>query len=403
METNKKRLHSIFLGVAGCVVLYWLLHETEQLQSILNTVWTILAPFVVGAAIAFILNVPMRGIERLYQRIPKLGLRRGLSILTTILLVLLVLVGVIYLLIPQIIMTLESLVATLPGFFGRIQNAITKYLTDNPQVMTWLSENTNFSGINWGSLIEKAVSLISNSVTSIVEQVLAAAVSIGTGVFNAIISLVFGIYCLSRKEILARQGRRLLYSFVPEKAADETVRILRMTNVTFSNFISGQCLEALILGCMFAVTMPIFGMPYVPLISMIIAVTALIPIVGAFAGCAVGAFFILVQDPMMAVWFVVLFLVLQQIEGNLIYPRVVGTSVGLPGMWVLLAVAVGGDLMGIGGMLLMIPLASVLYALAREITDKRLISRGISKEKVTDHPPELRSKFGRKNKEKTKK
>ena len=184
-----------------------------------------------------------------------------------------------------------------------------------------------------------------------------------------------------------------MYAFLPEKAGDEIIRILRMTNSTFSNFISGQGLEAVILGMMFAVCMSIFGMPYMPLVSVVISVTAMVPIVGAFAGCAVGAFFILVHDPMMAVWFVVMFLVLQQIEGNLIYPKVVGTSIGLPGMWVLVAVAVGGSLMGVGGMLLMIPLASVLYALLREITDKRLAERKISSYKLQAQPLVLRSGF----------
>ena len=196
-----------------------------------------------------------------------------------------------------------------------------------------------------------------------------------------------------RKEILARQGRRILYSVVPERAGDEAVRILRMTNATFSNFLTGQCLEAVILGCMFAISMTIFKMPFMPLVSVIIAVTALVPIIGAFTGCILGAFFILVQDPLLAVWFVIMFLTLQQIEGNLIYPHVVGSSIGLPGMWVLVAVAIGGDLMGVGGMLLMIPIASVLYALAREITNKRLESLGIDREKLQDHPPEIVSKF----------
>ena len=192
---------------------------------------------------------------------------------------------------------------------------------------------------------------------------------------------------------MARQGRRLLYSLLPEAVCDEIVRILRMTNSAFSNFISGQCLEACILGCMFAVTMAIFGMPYIPLVSVLVAVTALVPLVGAFVGCFLGALFILVDSPLQAVWFVVLFLVLQQIEGNLIYPKVVGTSIGLPGMWVLVAVSVGGDTMGIGGMLLMIPLASVLYALLREFTNYRLKQRNIDPDKLLDHPPELTSKF----------
>jgi predicted PurR-regulated permease PerM len=171
-----------------------------------------------------------------------------------------------------------------------------------------------------------------------------------------------------------------------------------MSNSTFSNFISGQCLEAVILGLMFTVCMTIFGMPYMPLVSVTIAVTALVPIVGAFVGCIVGAFFILIDSPVLAFWFVIMFLILQQIEGNLIYPRVVGTSIGLPGMWVLVAVAVGGDLMGVAGMLLMIPLASVLYALAREFTDKRLAAKGIEQEKLQAQLPILKSEFKEKRK-----
>ncbi len=396
MELNKKTLRSIFLGVAGCIVLYWLLHETERLAAVLRAGWAVLSPFAVGAAIAFILNVPMRAIERWFGGIKKAGLRRGLSILLTLVAVALVLAGVFYLLLPQLVQTLESLVASLPGFLGRVQEQVNAYLNQHPEVLKWLTENTDFAAINWSDLIQKAVSLVTNSISAIVDGAISAVVSLGTGIFNAVLSLVFALYCLGRKEILARQGRRILYAFLPEKAGDEIVRVLRMTNSTFSNFISGQCLEAVILGLMFAVCMSIFRMPYMPLVSVVISVTALVPIVGAFVGCVVGAFFILVQNPMMAVWFVVMFLVLQQIEGNLIYPRVVGTSIGLPGMWVLVAVAVGGSLMGVGGMLLMIPLASVLYALTREFTNKRLAARGIDRDKLQDHPPELQSGFKQK-------
>lgn len=275
-----------------------------------------------------------------------------------------------------------------------------KFLNDNPELMEWLYENTDFQKIDWAGLIEKGVSWVSASLDTIVNGALSTAVTLGNGVLNSVISLVFALYCLARKEILARQGRRILYSILPEKYSDETVRILRMANSTFSNFISGQCLEALILGAMFAVSMSIFRMPYMPLVSVVIAITALVPIVGAFAGCALGAFFILVNDPVLAFWFVIMFLILQQIEGNLIYPRVVGTSVGLPGMWVLLAVAVGGDLMGVGGMLMMIPLASVLYALVREYTNKRLERLQIDEQKLKNQPPELKSGFKEKREKK---
>ena len=400
MEISKKTLRLIFGGAAGCIILYWLLHETERLTALLGNVGAVLSPFVVGAVLAFILNVPMRGIENWLKRIKNDQGRRALAIILTMIAVILVLTGVVCLLVPQLIETVETLIATLPGFFNRSKVFVKEFLNDNPELMTWLYENTDFQTIDWSGLIEKGVSWISASLDTIVNGALNTVVTLGNGVFNAVISLVFALYCLARKEILARQGRRILYSILPEKFSDETVRILRMANSTFSNFISGQCLEALILGSMFAVSMSIFRMPYMPLVSVVIAVTALVPIVGAFAGCILGAFFILVNDPVLAFWFVIMFLVLQQIEGNLIYPRVVGTSIGLPGMWVLVAVAVGGDLMGVGGMLLMIPLTSVLYALTREYTNKRLEHRQIDPQKLCNHPPELKSGFREKREKK---
>lgn len=396
MELNKKTLRTIFLGVAGCIGLYWLLHETERLTMLLKTVWGILSPFAAGAAIAFVLNVPMRAIEKTLKKVKKPGLRRGIAILLTFLAVVLCITGVVYLLLPQIVATVESLISRLPSFVERVIDAGQTFLDEHPELMEWLSEYTSFDSIDWTGLIQKLLGFVTNGFTSLADTAFTAIISFSTGIFNAVLSIVFGLYCLSRKEILARQGRRLLYSIFPEKASDEAVRILRMTNSAFSNFISGQCLEALILGCMFAVAMSIFKMPYMPLVSVIIAITALVPIVGAFVGCVLGAFFILVDNPVLAFWFVIMFLVIQQIEGNMIYPRVVGSSIGLPGMWVLVAVAVGGDLMGVGGMLLMIPFASVVYTLLREFTQKRLAARGIESSKLQDHPPMLRSGFKQK-------
>ena len=403
MKLDKKTLRSIFLGAAGCILLYWMLHETERFANLFQTAWGMLSPFIVGAALAFILNVPMRAIERTLKPVKKPGLRRALAILLTFLAVLLVLTGVILLLVPQLVETVEGLIDKLPDFFKRVRDAVMDFLSRHPELEEMLYEYTDFESVNWGEWIQKVISWLSGSLSVIADHAFGAVISLSNGIFNAVLSLVFALYCLTRKEILARQGRRIIYSVIPERVADETVRILRMTNATFSKFISGQCLEAVILGCLFAVSMSIFRMPFMPLVSVIIAVTALVPIVGAFVGCILGAFFILVQDPMQAVWFVVLFLVLQQIEGNMIYPRVVGTSIGLPGMWVLVAVAVGGDLMGVGGMLLMIPLSSVLYALAREFTDKCLAAKGIPAEKLRDQPPEITSKFKEKRKQKREK
>ena len=400
MTIDKKVLRQLLLGAAGCVFLYWLLHETERLSAFLSGFWGVISPFAVGASMAFILNVPMRPIEKWFKGVKQPGARRALAILTTFLVVILVLTGVIWLLVPQIVDTVETLIDLLPSFFERCRTIAVNFLNDNPELLQWLNDNTDFEAINWSEMIQKAISWLSGGMTAVLDSLFTVVISLSTGIFNAVLSIVFGLYCLSRKEILARQGRRILYSILPEKASDETIRILRMTNATFSNFISGQCLEAVILGSMFAVSMTIFRMPFMPLVSVIIAVTALVPIVGAFVGCILGAFFILVQDPMLAVWFVVMFLALQQIEGNLIYPKVVGSSIGLPGMWVLLAVAVGGDLMGVAGMLVMIPLASVLYALGREFTNKQLATRGIDPEKLQDQPQDIKSKFKEKRQKK---
>ena len=267
------------------------------------------------------------------------------------------------------------------------------FLNENPQVMEWVrdalgAEGFTLESLNLGALVEKVIKMLGNSVSAIFKGAISAIGDVAVILVNVVVGIVFAIYCLFNKETLARQGRKLLYAFLPESVSDKTIRILRLTNATFSNFLSGQCVEVVILGAMFAVSMAIFRMPYIPLVSVLVAVTAFIPVVGAFVGCFFGAFFILVNDPLQAVGFVVLFLVVQQIEGNLIYPRVVGNSIGLPGMWVLLAVAVGGELMGVAGMFLMIPLASVLYTLLREITNARLQRRDLPEEKLIPQPPE---------------
>ena len=393
MQIDKKTLRNLFVLALGCIVLWWLFLDTERVRALLNSGWSLIAPFVIGAAIAFVFNVPMRAIERQIESIRNPGLRRALAIILTITLIALVIAFVVELLIPQIQLTIDSLWETIPSFVLREVDNLKNFLAENPELQEWVLENTDFENINWTDMIQRIMSFTGEGMKSILDSAVGAIGIVTNGIINTFISLAFAIYALSRKEILARQGRRILYSILPERASDETVRILRLTNSTFSNFISGQFLEACILGCLFAVAMMIFGMPYIALVSVIIAVTALVPLVGAFVGCFLGAFFILVDNPLQALTFVAMFLVIQQLENNLIYPRVVGTSIGLPGMWVLVAVTVGGELMGVGGMLVMIPLASVIYTLLREFTDRRLAQKNIPGWKLMNQPPELKSKF----------
>ena len=371
MHMDKKVMKNLFLLAGGCIVLVWLLLYTEQVSQLLAYIWKLISPFVVGAGIAFVFNVPMRAIERQLQSIRKPGLRRTLAILLTLGALILVLVFVVELLIPQIQSTVESLAETIPQFVKRQAANVAAWLEEHPELQEWVLANTELEKIDWTSLLQKAGSFVGDSMSTIVDSAVTAIGSVTGAIVNAVISVVFAIYCLSRKEILARQSRRLMYSLLPERFTDEVIRIMRLTNSTFSNFISGQCLEACILGCLFAVTMLILKMPYIPLVSVIIAVTALVPVVGAFVGCVLGAFFILVDNPLQAVTFVIMFLILQQLENNLIYPKVVGKSVGLPGIWVLAAVTIGGGAFGILGMLLGVPTCAVIYTLGKEFISRR--------------------------------
>ena len=395
MKIDKSVLKKLFVLAAGCILFAWLVLDTARATAMFSAVWGLISPFVVGAGIAFVFNVPMRAIERQLADIRKTGLRRGLSILLTILCLMLIIMFVFEMLIPQIRLTVESLSQTIPVFVEGLAAKLMVMMQDHPEMRDWIQEALKLESLDWNGILKEALGFLGNQVSTVMGSAVSVIGSVTGAIINGVVSIAFAIYCLARKEILARQGRRLLYSLISEQHADQVVRVLRLTNSTFSNFISGQCLEACILGCLFAVAMAIFKMPYISLVSVVIAVTALIPVVGAFVGCILGAFFILVNNPIQALTFVIMFLIIQQLENNLIYPRVVGTSIGLPGMWVLVAVTVGGDLMGVGGMLLMIPATSVIYALLREFTEKRLAERGIPAEKLQNQPPELATQYNR--------
>ncbi len=392
LEVNKKLLSRIFWSICGFIVLYWLLHDAERVRSLKTTLSEVFSPFILGGVLAFILNVPMRFIENTpFKKIKKPVLRRALAVVLTFIFLLLIVTLVVWLLVPQLINTLNALIPALIDFATRVENGLRNLLKENPAVLEWLNANTDFETVNWSSLIKEALSGFGNLATSVLGSAVTAISGLFSGAFKAVIGLVFCIYCLFQKETLARQGRKLLYAYCKESFADNVVRVARLTNSTFSNFLSGQCIEVCILGSLFAICMAIFRMPFIPLISVVIAVTAFIPIVGAWTGCILGAFLIFVQDPMLAVWFVVMFLVIQQVENNMIYPRVVGTSVGLSGMWVLVAVSVGGKLMGVAGMFLMIPIASVLYTLCKEAVNHKLENSAVDAQKLEPQPPELKS------------
>lgn len=396
MELDKKNFKRLLAVVCTGIILYWLLNEPQLASGVWSFGIRTLSPFIVGAVIAFILNVPMRFFERHLKFIQKAGLRRSIALLLTLICGALVITAVFSLLIPQLAKTLASLYPAVAAFLKEVEAWVNRTLAENPQLMQWIQENTELSKLDWAGLVQQGLTLVGNSLSAILTTALTAIGGLVGVLMDAFIAIVFAVYALFQKEVLARQGRKLAYAFLKESHADYVVKVLRLSNATFSNFLSGQCIEVCILGALFAVAMAIFRMPYIPLISVLVAVTAFIPVVGAWAGCIIGAFLILISDPVQAFWFVIMFLVIQQIEGNMIYPKVVGTSIGLSGMWVLFAIGIGGELMGVLGMFLMIPVVSVLYTLLREWTHNRLDKRDVAEDKLREQPPALVSRFKQK-------
>ena len=386
MQIDKKTLRQLGLLVAGGIILYWGLHEIDALRGLFSWLWSLASPIVIGAVIAFVINVPMRAVERNLTFIPKPGLRRGLALLIVLLLFILLVAAILGLLIPQLESTVMTLASVIPDFYKRVQATFLAFLEENPDVAKTITNYISLESLDLSALIDYVVQLLESSVSGLVNGAIGLIFQVANGAVNAVIALCFAIYALIRKDILARQCRMLLYAFLPERIADRFLRVARLTSSTFSSFISGQCLDACILASMVAVVMAILHFPFIPLVFVLVAVTALIPMGGAVVGCALSALFILMVNPFQAIWFVALFVAIQQVDNNLIYPRVVGGSIGLPSMWVLAAVTIGGSVMGVFGMLLMIPVASVLHQLLHEVTVNRLQKRGTSAEKLA--PPE---------------
>ena len=361
------------------------------MKHVLDAALDILSPFITGGCIAFILNVPMRFFENKLTRIEGIGLRRTVALLLTFIAVAIVLGGVFLLLIPQLITTVEMFIPAVYDFTQEIGVYLNDFLSKNPEAMDLLQGSQSENTLDLATLVQNVASWLGGRISTILQGAVSTLGRVAGFAMDLFVAIVFAVYCLFQKETLARQGRKIMYAFAKEKFADKVIYILRLSNSTFSNFLSGQCIEVCILGVMIATAMAILKLPYIPLVSVLVAVTAFIPIVGAWAGCIVGTFFMLVNDPMQAVWFLIMFLVVQQIEGNLIYPKVVGTSIGLSGMWVIAAISIGGDLFGVVGMLLMIPFASVVQTVLREEVAIRVYQRKINPEKMEAQPPILKS------------
>lgn len=377
----KDKKQGIFY-ISYAMLLFFLLYNIKALLGAGSNLISMVFPFIIGAGIAFILSLPMGFIEKNIRKIDKkdrLGKwKRPISLILTLVLFVAIIAIVVILIIPAVKDAAIKIMDTIPAFLVTVADMLEQADIPADELLTWINEMT----INWSAIGQKVLEFLKNWSTGFLASTVGVVSSVVGVVADGVVSFIFAIYILCAKENLYRQFKMILYAFVPERISDEVVRIGKLTHRTFANFFAGQCLEACILGGMFVVTMTIFRIPYAMLIGVLIAVTALIPIFGAFIGCGVGAFLILMVDPMKALFFLILFLILQQIEGNLIYPKVVGGSVGLPSIWVLVAVSVGASVAGVVGMILFIPMFSVIYALLRERTYANLKKKSVSVEKT---------------------
>lgn len=379
-----KKIRELIVFTALIVVALW---KFDVVLGVIKAVWGIIFPFTLGGAIAFVINVPMSFLEKkLFGKAKEKGskaagkLARPISLLLTIVLVVGVIVLVMFGLIPQLTETIGSLMNSIADFIPQMQSWVREFTHNNREIMDLVNQvefNPN-KAIQWG------MSILGNGAGNFMNTTMTAVGSIVSGVTTFFIAFSFACYILFQKEKLHVQVRKVFFAFIPKRKAEVILEVCSLTYRTFANFLTGQCLEAVILGSMFVITLSILKMPYALLIGIIISFTALIPIFGAFIGCVLGGLLIFMVSLKQAILFILVFLILQQIEGNLIYPHVVGSSVGLPSIWVLAAVTIGGNLLGIVGMLIFIPLVSVLYTLFREYVYLRLKKQHIKRVTKTE-------------------
>ena len=369
-----KTRKDIIIIISYIALVIFALVNFSKIIAFLGKVISIFSPFLLGIILAFVLNVLNNFIEKkIFGKIKPSKIwnkiKRPLCITLSLILVFLTIFFVMNLLIPQLKNSASLFTDTLPAYKEDIVGILNKFDVDESTVNK-VGEYLD----NFGKVITDYIKGNSKDVITVTTEVATSVVNI---ISKGIITLVFAIYMIAQKETLSRQINKVMKAYLKPKTINKINTVGTLANKTFSNFVTGQCLEALIFGSLVFVGMLIFRFPYASTIGVLLGFTALIPIFGAFIGTAIGFILIMMVSPVKAILFVVFIIVLQQIEGNLIYPRVVGKSIGLPGMWVLLSVTVGGSIGGILGMLIATPLCSLLYALFTKMVNDRLKSNKI--------------------------
>lgn len=367
MIKNKKKINFVLI-IAGIFLLIGLTH-IELLGSLWKSLWTLLLPIVIGFVLAFVLDVPVTGFENLFAKLTKNAKKKPkektihtISMVLTIICVLLVLTLLFTLVIPELVRTVKTLAAYVRENWPKLITFLEQQNIDTTRINDFLA---NFD-------IEGAAKKVMEGAGTVLGTVASAATTTASTIFSSVIGVIIAIYVLSSRDTLLRQAKKLLYAYLKPEKADKACYVAGLTKDSFAKFLSGQCLEAIILGVLIFVSFLIFGLPYAPLLGVVTAICALIPYVGAFISCALGVLLALLESPQKAIICLIVYLVVQFVETQFIYPYVVGGSVGLSPLWTLIAVLIGGNLFGLMGMIFFIPVVSVIYTLIKEDTDKRL-------------------------------
>ena len=378
LEKNKKTIMELILFT---VIVIFAFINISYIWVFIKYVVKIFMPFILGAMMAFVLNVLLNVVEnKLFKKISKKNtktwkkIKRPISLVTTFIIIIALIALILGLIIPQLKNTVELFTENFDS-----------YKTESVELLEKVGikqENINELNKNLENIKEEVTNYVNENKNEIMQTTVGVATSVFGTITSIVLGIVFAIYILLKKEDLSRQFKKLAKAYLPEKKQKTLEEISSLSNKTFGNFVSGQCLEALIIGILCFIGMLILQIPYAATISVLVGFTALIPVFGAFIGTAVGAFLILMVDPTKALIFIIFIIILQQLEGNLIYPKVVGNSVGLPGIWVMVAVTVGASIAGILGMLLSVPICSILYSIVRTKVNNRIDQKNKEKIKI---------------------
>lgn len=359
-------------------LLYLAIHYWGHAERFLSSVFGAAASLLIGAIIAYIVNIPMSVYERHFfpksQKKIVRKIRRPLCLLASFLSLIAIITAIIWIVVPQLISCTQLILEELPGFFNDMVEKAKTLDLFTPETIGML-EN-----IDWASRVEQIFGMLTSGIGSVAEIAIDVVTSVFSGVVTGFLSLIFAIYLLLSKERLARQYHLLAQRYLKERLRGKIDYVVTILNECFHRYIVGQCTEALILGVLCMLGMWALGLPYPAMVGALVAFTALIPVIGAFVGGAVGAFMIMTVSPVQALVFIIFLVVLQQLEGNIIYPRVVGSSLRLPAIWVLAAVTIGGGIFGVAGMLLGVPVTAAIYRIVREDVQKHCLTENEEEE-----------------------